>query len=61
MRGKAAAKTQAGLTPQDLLTNKNNLDIAGIMNQLATKLGTDNPLYYVAHHIATGGELSIRN
>lgn len=57
--GKAAAKTQAGLTPQDLLTNKNNLDIAGIMNQLATKLGTDNPLYYVAHHIATGGELPL--
>jgi hypothetical protein len=55
--GKAAAKTQAGLTPQDLLTERNNLTIAKIMNQLASKLGTDDPLYYVAHHVALGQPL----
>lgn len=57
--GAAAAKTQAGLTPQDLLANKNNLSIADIMNQLASKLGTDSPLYYVAHYIATGQPLPL--
>lgn len=57
--GKAAAKTQAGLTPQDLLTNRNNLDIKNIMNQLATALGTDSPLYHVAHHIAVGNALPL--
>lgn len=55
--GKAAAKTQAGLTPQDLLEKRNELSIAEIMNQLSKKLGTDNPLYYVAHHIALGQPL----
>lgn len=55
--GKAAAKTQAGLTPQDLLTDRNELTVAKIMNQLASKLGTDNPLYYVAHHVAMGQPL----
>lgn len=57
--GKAAAKTQAGLTPQDLLTDRNNLTIKDIMVQLAAKLGTDNPLYHVAHHVATGGSLPL--
>jgi hypothetical protein len=52
--GKAAAKVQAGLTPQDLLTDKMNLTIPKIMNQLAKSLGTDNPLYSVAHRVATG-------
>lgn len=52
--GKAAAKTQAGLTPQDLLTEKNNLTIPMIMNQLAKSLGTDHPLYAVAHRVAMG-------
>lgn len=55
--GKAAEKTQAELTPQDLLTNKSNLSIADIMKQLAAKLGTDNPLYHVAHHVALGQPL----
>lgn len=55
--GKAAAKTQAGLTPQDLLSKRDGLSVAGIMNQLSEKLGTDNPLYYVAHHVAMGQPL----
>ena len=57
--GKAAAKTQAGLTPQDLLSDRMNLDIKSVMNQLAKKLGTDNPLYHVAHHIAMGEPLPL--
>lgn len=57
--GKSAQKTQAGLTPQDLLTNQQNLTIKDIMSQLAVKLGTDNPLYHVAHHIAMGQPLPL--
>ena len=52
--GRAAEKSQAGLSPQDLLTDKIDLDISGIMNQLAKKLGTDHPLYEVAHRVAMG-------
>lgn len=55
--GKAAEKTRAGLTPQDLLAKSGDLTVPDIMNQLAAKLGTDNPLYHVAHHVATGGSL----
>lgn len=55
--GKAAAKTQAGLTPQDLLTDRTDLTIKDIMIQLAAKLGTDNPLYHAAHHVAMGEPL----
>lgn len=56
---KAAEKTQAGLTPQDLLTEKKDLTIPSIMNQLAKSLGTDHPLYAVAHRVATGEGLPI--
>jgi hypothetical protein len=59
LASKAAAKTQAGLTPQDLLTDKLNLTIPKIMNQLAKSLGTDSPLYEVAHRIATGEGLPL--
>ena len=55
--GKSAAKADAGLTPQDLLVDKIDLTIPGIMNQLASSLGTDNPLYAVAHNIAMGQPL----
>lgn len=57
--GKAAAKTQAGLTPQDLLTDRTDLTIKDIMVQLSEKLGTDNPLYHVAHHVAMGQPLPL--
>lgn len=57
--GKAAEKTQAGLTAQDLLTQKANLTIRDIMGQLAQTLGTDNPLYHVAHHVAMGQPLPL--
>lgn len=55
--GKAAAKADAGLSPQDLLTDKLDLSIPKIMNQLASSLGTDNPLYAIAHNIAMGQPL----
>jgi hypothetical protein len=57
--GKAAAKTQAGLTPQDLLTERSNLTAKDIMVQLAAKLGTSSPLYHVAHHVAMGQPLPL--
>lgn len=57
--GKSALKTQSNLTPQDLLTNKLDLSIIDIMNQLAESLGTSNPLYAVAHRIALGDPLPI--
>ena len=57
--GKAAAKAEAGLSPQDLLTDKIDLSIPKIMNQLASSLGTDNPLYALAHNIALGQPLPI--
>ena len=57
LSGKAAEKTDSGLSPQDLLTEKIDLTIPKIMNQLAIKLGTDNPLYVVAHNIAMGQPL----
>jgi hypothetical protein len=55
--GAAAVKAQSHLTPQDLLTKKIDLTTPEIMKQLAVSLGTDNPLYAVAHHIAMGGSL----
>jgi len=55
--GKAAAKAQAGLSPQDLLTDKIDLSTDDIMNQLAKSLGTDNPLYGVAYKLANGEPL----
>ena len=53
--GAAAAKTQANMSPQDLLTNKTNLTVRDIMLQLSESLGTDSPLYYIAHQVATNG------
>lgn len=55
--GKAAAKAQAGLSPQDLLTNKLDLTPDDILNQLATNLGIDNPLYQLTYRIANGEPL----
>lgn len=55
--GKAAIKAQAGLSPQDLLKNKNNQTISSIMSQLEASLGKDHPLYGVAQHIASGEKL----
>lgn len=55
--GKAAAKIQSGLTPQDLLTDRIDLTVEDILKQLANKLGTDNTLYQVAYKLAMGEPL----
>lgn len=55
--GKAAAKAQAGLSPQDLLTDKIDLTANDILKQLAQNLGTDNPLYQMAYNLANGEPL----
>lgn len=57
---KSSNKSKEKLKPQDLLTNKVDLTIPMIMNQLAQSLGTDNPLYAVAHSIAMGEPLPIK-
>lgn len=57
--GRAAAKAQAGLTPQDLLTNKIDLTTEDILNQLSVSLGNEHPLYVVAQRIASGEKLPI--
>jgi len=51
------SKTESKLSPQDLLGEKIDLQIEDIMNQLAMSLGTDNPLYAVAHRLAIGEPL----
>ena len=59
--GKAAAKIQAGLTPQDLLSKRDNLTSADIISQLEEnpKLGPDNSLTVLAKRIAAGEEFPL--
>lgn len=57
--GASAAKARAGLSPQDLLTDKIDLTADDILTQLAEKLGTDSPLYGIAVQIASGDPLPI--
>lgn len=54
---KSAKKEQSGLSPLDLLQQRDLQDLPGIMNQLAQKLGTDHTLYAVAHQVAMGHPL----
>lgn len=54
--GKAALKTQAGMTPQDILTTQSGLSSADILDQVIAKFGNDHPLSDVARHVAFGGE-----
>lgn len=57
--GKAAEKIQSGLTPQDLLTQRNNLTSEQIIAQLNEKLGPNNVLVQVAQRVAGGEEFPI--
>ena len=54
-----ASKTESKLSPQDLLGDRIDLTVADVMNQLAMSMGTDNPLYAIAHRLATGAPLPI--
>lgn len=57
--GKAAEKIQSGLTPQDLLTQRDNLTSEQIINQLSEKLGPENILVQVAQRVANGDPFPI--
>lgn len=58
--GKSAEKMQSGLTPQDLLTQRDNLTSEQIINQLSEKLGSDNVLVQVTQRIAGGEKFPIK-
>lgn len=58
--GKSAEKQQAGLSPQDLLTDKIDLTSEDIVEQLEQKLGPDNVLYQLASKLASGEPLPLR-
>jgi hypothetical protein len=55
--GKSATKITDRISPQDLLTAKNDLSVNDILSQLEEKLGTDNILYQVASKLAKGHPL----
>lgn len=54
---KAAAKTQAGMTPQDILTQQSDLTPQDIIEQISTKFGANSPLVKVAQYVAGGNQL----
>lgn len=56
---KAAAKTQAGMTPQDVLTQASDLTAQDIVDQIGVKFGADSVLTRLAHDIASGRQLPI--
>lgn len=56
---KSATKTQAGMTPQDILTQEVDLTASDIVRQVAAKFGDDSPLTVVASRIASGMPLPI--
>ena len=51
---KVAAKSQAGLTPQDILTKPSELTRPEIVEQISAKLGADSPLTLLAQAVASG-------
>lgn len=57
--GKTAEKIQSGLTPQDLLTQRDNLTSQQIIQQLSNKLGSNNPLVKIALRVANGEEFPL--
>jgi len=58
--GKAAEKIQSGLTPQDLLSQRDNLTSESIIAQLSEKLGPENSLVQLTQRIAGGEKFPIR-
>lgn len=51
---KVAAKSQAGLMPQDILTKPSDLTPKDIVQQIAEKFGNNSPLTQLAQQIAQG-------
>lgn len=56
---KTAAKAQAGMMPQDILTSLDDLDADSIVEQIAARFGGDHPLTLVANRINAGMPLPI--
>ena len=56
---KSAAKTQAGMTPQDVLTDASDLSPQDIVSQIAAKFGEDSGLTKAAQAVASGQKLPI--
>jgi hypothetical protein len=54
---KAAAKTQAGLTPQDILTEQSDLTAQDILDQIAERFGKGSELHKIAVTVAQGAKL----
>lgn len=58
---KAAAKTQAGMTPQDVLVTKmNDLTASEIVGQIQTKFGPESSLTKFAQAVASGQKFPIK-
>jgi hypothetical protein len=55
-KGKAAVKTQSNATPQDILSQPDDLSAADIVQQIEQKF-PGSSLVTVAQHLASGGEL----
>lgn len=55
-KGKAAVKTQSNATPQDILSQPDNLSAADIVQQIEQRF-PGSSLVTVAQHLASGGEL----
>ena len=58
--GKSAEKIQSGLTPQDLLSQRDNLTSEQIISQLEQKLGADSQLVEVAKQVAGGAQFPLK-
>jgi len=56
---RVAAKSQAGLMPQDILTKASDLTPKDIVNQISEKFGPASPLTKVAQMIAAGSPFPI--
>jgi hypothetical protein len=56
---KAAAKTQAGMSPQDVLTDFNEQTPSSIVEQIEAKFGSTSPLTQVSKAVAAGQKLPI--
>lgn len=57
---KAAAKTQAGMTPQDILTQQSDLDASMVLDQIIAKFGQNSPQGMAAAAVATGQDFPIQ-
>lgn len=56
---KAAAKTQAGMTPQDVLTELSDLNAQQVVDQIHAKFGGNSPLTQFARAVASGQKFPI--